>query len=214
MLKIKNLQSRILKNINLERDFFKKLCIIGHSGSGKSTLLRCISGFLSFQGEILFRKKNINSRDIKFILQESILFKHWNILENLTKPQEIIFGIKPKEAKEKALNMLNIFGISATDRELSGGERQKIAIIRALLLNPKLLLLDEPTSALDIQSIYHLSSFLKDISIPMIITTHDISFASRVGDYFVFLSEGQIKEEGGSILFNPRSEELRNFLRQ
>ena len=199
LLTVKNLtktynKKNVLKNINFSVEEKEIVSIIGPSGSGKSTLLRCINRMVTpTSGEILFDRKLITSANIGEIRKEiGMVFQHFNLFENLTVLENIILApvklklLSQAEAKKRALAMLK--EINLYDKKdsypisLSGGEKQRVAIIRTLILEPRLILLDEPTSALDpemTKEVIELIKHLKDKGITLIIVSHEMEFVKE-----------------------------------
>jgi len=232
ILKIENLRKKfgdqlVLNDINLDIDDQHIIGMIGPSGGGKSTLLRMIAGFEPItSGEI-----SINSIDVKeneellhkkcgFVFQSHNLFLHLNVLDNITIILEKIHKIKKNKAVETAKNLLKQFGliehILKKPNQLSGGQSQRVALVRALAINPDVLLFDEPTSSLDPVLTYEVLDAilkLKDDKKDFIIVTHEIGFVKQVADYIVFIHEGRLVEHGDvSIIDDPKTKELKNFL--
>lgn len=220
----------VLKDVDFNDDF-DSLAIIGPSGGGKSTLLRILGGLLLpdrgemyVDGRIInFNKNFLESyrRDIGFVFQTKGLFEHLTAMENVTLPLIHTFGIKKISAVETANKLFDRFGLSEDKykypSQLSGGQNQRIAIARAIAINPKLLLLDEPTSALDPEYTSEVLSMLGELQndgIKTVIVTHEMGFAKNACEKAVFLANSQIIESGTSqeIFGNPQSDELKNFL--
>lgn len=220
----------VLENVSFKDDI-DSLAIIGPSGGGKSTLLRILGGLLlpdrgnmSIDGkEIDFNKSFLESyrRDIGFVFQTKGLFEHLTAMENIILPLIQTFGVKKILAVETANKLFDRFGLFQDKHkypaQLSGGQNQRIAIARAVAINPKLLLLDEPTSALDPEYTSEVLSMLgelQDDGIKTIIVTHEMGFAKNACEKAMFLADTQIIESGRSkdLFQNPQSEELKNFL--
>lgn len=236
LLEIKDLHKsygnrEILKGINLSIEKGTVTCIIGTSGSGKSTLLRTINLLEEpTNGNIYFNEKNILSiKDIcgyrskvNMVFQNYNLFKNMNVLENCMIGPMRVLGINKNKAKKEALSKLKRVGLShrilARPRELSGGEKQRVAIARCLCMNPEIILFDEPTSALDplmVSEVLNVIKDLKDSGITLIIVTHEMHFAKEIADKVVFMHNGIVFESGSSdrIFNRPKSEELIKFLK-
>ena len=212
LLTVKNLtktynKKNVLKNINFSVEEKEIVSIIGPSGSGKSTLLRCINRMVTpTSGEILFDRKLITSANIGEIRKEiGMVFQHFNLFENLTVLENITLApvklklLSQAEAKKRALAMLK--EINLYDKKdsypisLSGGEKQRVAIIRTLILEPRLILLDEPTSALDpemTKEVIELIKHLKDKGITLIIVSHEMEFVKEFSNRIIFI-ESYIK---------------------
>lgn len=222
--------NEILKGVSFKVEQGEKVVIIGPSGSGKSTLLRCLN-FLEIpdKGKILFENEEItNKTDIDKIRQQiGMVFQHFNLFPNLTVKENITvapvnLGIKTKEEAnkqaEKLLKKINL--LNSADKylnQLSGGEKQRVAIVRALAMNPKVMLFDEPTSALDPEMVGEVLELMKSLAkegMTMVIVTHEMGFAKEVGSRVVFMDEGKIIEEGTptKIFDNSKSMRLKKFL--
>lgn len=220
----------VLKDVNF-KDNIESLAIIGPSGGGKSTLLRILGGLLlPDEGEMYIDERKIDfskgflqsyRRDIGFVFQTKGLFEHLTAMENITLPLIHTFGIKKILAVETANKLFDRFGLSEDKHkypsQLSGGQNQRIAIARAVAINPKLLLLDEPTSALDPEytsEVLNMLGELQNDGIKTIIVTHEMGFAKNACEKAIFLANSQIIESGTSeqIFQNPQSKELKNFL--
>lgn len=205
--------------------------ILGPSGCGKSTFLRCLNLMdKPSSGKIYFKDKEVTSlltnineirKDMMMVFQSFNLFNNLNILENLTIGPIKLKGISKQEAKENAYRLLKRVNLEnkANDypSSLSGGQKQRVAIMRALSMNPEIILFDEPTSALDPEMINEVLNLIKDLAredITMIIVTHELGFAKEVADKVIFLDEGKIIEENNpkELFENPKSERLKTFL--
>ena len=205
--------------------------IIGPSGSGKSTYLRSLnlleaptSGKIIFEGvEITDPKVNINLHRQKMgmVFQQFNLFPHLTVMKNLTIAPMKLLKMPKDEAEEKALKLLARVGLAdradAYPEQLSGGQKQRVAIVRALMMNPGVMLFDEPTSALDPEMVGEVLDVMKELAkegMTMAVVTHEMGFAREVADRVVFMYEGQLCEEGtpDEIFSNPKSDRLKNFL--
>ncbi|BED92055.1 MAG: amino acid ABC transporter ATP-binding protein [Candidatus Improbicoccus pseudotrichonymphae] len=202
-----------MNNINLDVKRGDKICIVGRSGVGKSTLLRCVN-LLEYpsSGDIFFDGKSILSKDtdicairskIGMIFQSFNLFSHLTVLKNITLALIHIKKIKKNEAKDIAMELLKKVGLeSKTLRypaNLSGGEKQRVAIVRTLALKPKILLIDEPTSSLDPKSSREITTLLSDIvdkNVSMISVSHDMNFVKSFANRIVFMEHGEINHDG------------------
>lgn len=235
MLEVKNIfksfdGKEILKGISLKVDKGEKVIIIGPSGSGKSTFLRSLNLLETIDdGEIIFKDDKINSKTNVDQYRQNIgmVFQSFNLFNNLTVKENIMLApvtLKRKtiEEAEKEANTL-LKKINLKDKankypnQLSGGEKQRVAIVRALAMNPKIMLFDEPTSALDPEMVSEVLNLMKDLAesgMTMIIVTHEMGFAKEIGSKIVFMDEGKILEEGSSkeIFENPKSSRLKKFL--
>ena len=205
--------------------------IVGPSGSGKSTFLRCMNLLeIPTGGQILFKdvditdKKvdiNIHRQKMGMVFQHFNLFPHMTILENMTLAPIHLLKLSKEEAEAKAMNLLQRVGLAdradAYPSQLSGGQKQRIAIVRALAMEPEVMLFDEPTSALDPEMVGEVLEVMKDLAkvkTTMVVVTHEMGFAREVGDRVVFMDEGRIMEQGTpeEIFSNPKNERLRSFL--
>lgn len=236
LIKVENLQkafgeNRVLQGINTEIKKGEVVVVIGPSGSGKSTFLRCLNlleqptgGSIYFEGvDITNKSVNINTHRMKMgmVFQHFNLFPHMTVLQNMT-AAPIKLLKKPKEqARQEALELLKKVGLEdrANDypNQLSGGQKQRIAIVRALAMNPDVMLFDEPTSALDPEMVGEVLDVMKELAksgMTMVVVTHEMGFAREVASRVVFIDEGVIKEEGSPEQFfsSPKNERLKTFL--
>ncbi|EGS30769.1 glutamine ABC transporter, ATP-binding protein GlnQ [Peptoniphilus sp. oral taxon 375 str. F0436] len=219
---------KVLDEISEEIQDGEVVVIIGPSGSGKSTFLRCLNGLEEVtSGSILVDGQDITQPDVNInqvrenlgmVFQHFNLFPHKTVLENLTLAPKLV---KDKDAKEKALRLLDRVGLLdkkyAYPASLSGGQKQRIAIVRALCMDPKVMLFDEPTSALDPEMVGEVLEVMKDLAdqgMTMVLVTHEMGFAKEVGDRILFMDKGQIIEEGRpeDLFNNPQEERTRDFL--
>ena len=226
-------QHLVLKNINLAVDEHEVVCLIGASGCGKSTLLRCINlleeinAGAIYLGDELITREGIDADRVRqrigLVFQSFNLFPHMSVLENIILAPTKALGIERREATEAALALLARFGLEDKAREypdrLSGGQQQRVAIIRALALNPRVLLLDEVTSALDpemVGEVLNVIAELKGLGMTMILATHQMGFAYQIADRVAFLEAGAILEEGPArrMLSEPEHPRTRQFLQQ
>ena len=236
ILQVKGLKKRfdsqdVLRGIDIDICKGDVVCIIGASGSGKSTLLRCLNrleepteGEIIFHGENLMDKKvnlNLHRQKMGMVFQQFNLFPHLTIMKNLTLAPTMLGKMTEAEAQEKALTLLARVGLAdrANDypNQLSGGQKQRVAIVRALCMEPDVMLFDEPTSALDPEMVGEVLAVMKELAsekMTMIVVTHEMNFAREVGERVIFLDEGVIAEEGtpSEIFDNPKSNRLRSFL--
>lgn len=236
MIEVKNLTKAfgdhlVLNGINETIQKGEKVVVIGPSGSGKSTFLRCLnlleepsSGEIWFDGyNITDKKVNINEirQKMGMVFQQFNLFPHLTVLENIIlAPTKL--GIMTKEnAKAKAMELLERIGLTEKamtyPNQLSGGQKQRIAIIRALAMNPAVMLFDEPTSALDpemVGEVLDLMANLADEGMTMVVVTHEMRFAKKVGTRVLFMDEGKIVEQNTPDEFfdNPKHPRLQEFL--
>lgn len=233
LLTVKNLtksygKKTILKNINFSVDEKEIVSIIGPSGSGKSTLLRCINRMvIPTSGEVLYDRKLITSANISEIRKEiGMVFQHFNLFENLTVLENITLApvklkiLSETEAKKTALKMLKEINLydkkDAYPVSLSGGEKQRVAIIRTLILEPRLILLDEPTSALDpemTKEVIELIKKLKDKGITLIIVSHEMEFVKEFSNRIIFIENGKlILDSSYNNIINGENERVKNFI--
>jgi polar amino acid transport system ATP-binding protein len=209
------------------------ICLIGASGSGKSTLLKCINliepvsaGHIYVEGgEITARGVDVNRirRTIGIVFQAFNLFPHMTVLENVTLAPRQVLGMNRAEAESRGRELLGRFGLSDKEREfpdrLSGGQQQRTAIVRALAMNPSIMLLDEVTSALDpelIAEVLHVIRELAQSGMTMVIATHEMGFARDIANRVLFLDEGRILEEGppDRIFSRPENPRTEQFLQR
>ncbi len=205
--------------------------IIGPSGSGKSTLLRCLNLLeVPSSGDILFKGVNITDpkadinhhrQKMGMVFQHFNLFPHKTILQNLTLAPMKVLKRSKEEAESKALNLLEDVGLgdraSAYPSQLSGGQKQRVAIVRALCMEPDVMLFDEPTSALDPEMVGEVLDLMKRVAeqgMTMVVVTHEMGFAREVGDRVIFMADGKIVEENtAQLLFDaPQEERTIQFL--
>ncbi|KJL42120.1 MULTISPECIES: amino acid ABC transporter ATP-binding protein [Microbacterium] len=209
--------------------------LIGPSGSGKSTLLRCINlletpdgGTVTVGSQVVTAGRRIPEREllalrrqVGMVFQSFNLFPHFSVLRNVAFPQERILGRSRAEAEERALTLLERVGLKDKAHhhpaQCSGGQQQRIAIVRALALSPRVMLFDEPTSALDPEvgvEVLAVMRELADAGMTMIVVTHEMQFAREVSDHLVVMADGHIVEEGdpAGIMAEPQEERTRRFL--
>ena len=223
----------VLRGIDLEVAEHEVVCLIGSSGSGKSTLLRCINllepidaGRIVVEGdEITARGVDVNRirRRIGIVFQAFNLFPHMSVLANVTLAPRKVLGLSRDEAEARATELLERFGLSdkrlAYPDRLSGGQQQRVAIVRALAMQPDLILLDEVTSALDPELVAEVLNVIRELAaggMTMIIATHEMGFARDIANRVCFLDAGQILEEGppAEMFSAPREERTRQFLQR
>jgi polar amino acid transport system ATP-binding protein len=224
-------QLEVLRGIDLALSEHEVVCLIGSSGSGKSTLLRCINllepideGRIVVQGEEITEPGvdvNRVRRGIGLVFQAFNLFPHMSVLRNVTLGPREVLGRSRADAEAAALELLRRFGLGdkAADYpdRLSGGQQQRVAIVRALAMQPGLMLLDEVTSALDPELVGEVLEVIRELAstgMTMLIATHEMAFARDIADRVCFLDEGRILEEGSpaQIFTAPREERTRQFL--
>lgn len=220
-----------LEQVDLEVGKGEVVVIIGPSGSGKSTLLRSLnllehptSGHIYFGGTDLLAKNvniNLHRQKMGMVFQHFNLFPHMTILKNMTIAPIKLLKKSKAEAEKKAMQLLEIVGLSdranAYPSQLSGGQKQRVAIVRALCMEPEVMLFDEPTSALDPEMVGEVLEVMKNLAndgMTMIVVTHEMGFAREVGSRVVFMDEGRIIEQGtpDEIFQSPRSDRLKSFL--
>ena len=221
----------VLKGINSEIKRGEVVVIIGASGSGKSTFLRCLNrleettdGHIYFKStDITDPKVNINVHRQKMgmVFQQFNLFPHMTVLKNMISAPMKLLKMSKEDATNKAMALLEKVGLAdradAYPSQLSGGQKQRIAIVRALCMDPEVMLFDEPTSALDPEMVGEVLTVIKDLAasgMTMAIVTHEMGFAREVADRVIFIDEGVIAEEGTpeEIFANPKSARLKDFL--
>ena len=236
MISVKNLKKsfnglQVLRGIDTEIEKGDVLCIIGPSGSGKSTFLRCLnllekpdSGQVWLDGtELTDKNCNINAQRMKMgmVFQQFNLFPHMSVLENLCCAPMMLKKVSREDAEKKARALLERVGLAdradAYPAQLSGGQKQRIAIVRALCMEPEVMLFDEPTSALDPEMVGEVLDVMKELAkegMTMIVVTHEMGFAREVAKRVVFMDEGIIMEENSpeELFGNPQSERLKSFL--
>jgi polar amino acid transport system ATP-binding protein len=221
----------VLRNVDLTVDLHQVVCLIGASGSGKSTLLRCLNllervdeGEIAFDGQTITNGKvDVNGlrRQIGIVFQDFNLFPHMTVMQNITLAPRKTRCLSRALADEQARELLTRIGLLDKADEypdrLSGGQQQRVAIVRALAMNPKLMLLDEVTSALDPQLVSEVLNLVRELAetgMTMVVATHEMSFAREVADKVCFLDGGVILEEGppAQIFSAPREQRTREFL--
>ncbi len=223
----------VLRAINLEVADHEVICLIGASGSGKSTLLKCINllepvdkGRIFVEGEeITAEGVNVNRirRHIGIVFQAFNLFPHMTVLRNITLAPMKVLNLSRKQAETEAADLLQRFGLLDKKDEypdrLSGGQQQRAAIVRALAMNPDIMLLDEITSALDpelVAEVLNVIRGLAEIGMTMVIATHEMGFAKDIANRVCFLDAGVILEEGTpeQIFSEPQNARTRGFLQR
>lgn len=221
----------VLNGINIDIKKGEKVAIIGPSGSGKSTFLRCLNRLEeATSGEILFEGQNILDKkcDINKVRQEmGMVFQHFNLFPHLTVQRNITLApvtlglMSQDEANKNSLDLLKRVGLADKAKsypsELSGGQKQRIAIVRAMAMNPKVMLFDEPTSALDPEMVGEVLNVMKELAnegMTMVVVTHEMSFAREVATRVLFVNKGKIEEdeEPNEFFDNPKSPRLKEFL--
>ena len=225
--------TEVLRGIDLSVSEHEVICLIGASGSGKSTLLRCInriepvsSGRILVHGvEVTAADADVNAirRNIGIVFQSFNLFPHMTVIDNITLGPRKVLRLSRSDADERGMALLQRFGLAERRAEypdrLSGGQQQRVAIMRALAMQPRLLLLDEVTSALDpelVAEVLHVIRALADEGMTMLIATHEMGFARDIASRVCFLDAGVILEQGppDQIFSDPREERTRQFLQR
>ena len=221
----------VLKGIDIEIKKGEVVVIIGPSGCGKSTFLRTLNllesptgGNIYFEGtDITNPKTNINThrQKIGMVFQQFNLFPHMTVLKNMTIAPMKLLKLSKAEAEEKAMKLLERVGLAdranSYPSQLSGGQKQRVAIVRALCMEPEVMLFDEPTSALDPEMVGEVLEVMKDLAnegMTMAIVTHEMGFAREVANRVLFIDQGIIMEQGTpeEIFGNPKSPRLKDFL--
>ena len=236
IIEVKDLQKsfgelEVLKGINTEVQRGEVVVVIGPSGSGKSTFLRCLNlmetptgGSIFVDGVEITDPKcdiNLHRQKMGMVLQHFNLFNNMTILRNMTLAPMTLLKKSRAEAEEKALALLRRVGLedkaNAYPSQLSGGQKQRIAIVRALCMDPEVMLFDEPTSALDPEMVGEVLDVMKELArdgMTMVVVTHEMGFAREVGSRVLFMDEGVIMEENEPHEFfaHPKCERLQSFL--
>lgn len=236
LISVQNLQKsfgslQVLSGIDIDINKGDVVVVIGPSGSGKSTFLRCLNrleestgGSIFFEGEDITDKNvNINKHRQKMgmVFQQFNLFPHLTIMRNLTiGPMKLLHRTK-EEAESRAFELLNRVGLgdraNSFPKQLSGGQKQRVAIVRALCMDPTVMLFDEPTSALDPEMVGEVLEVMKELAregMTMVVVTHEMGFAREVANRVIFIDDGKIMEEGppDQIFSNPKHPRLQDFL--
>ena len=238
IISVKNLEKHFnagtvhaLNGVTVDIAKSEVLVVIGPSGSGKSTFLRCLNlleyptgGSVIFEGtDLTAPRTNINlyRRRMGMVFQHFNLFPHMTVLKNLTLGPTELLKKSQAEADKKAMQLLERVGLAdradAYPSQLSGGQKQRIAIVRALCMEPDVMLFDEPTSALDPEMVGEVLDVMKELAqegMTMVVVTHEMGFAREVADRVLFMDGGVIVEEGSpsDIFEHPKSERLQSFL--
>ena len=236
LIKTENLQKafgeiEVLKGIDTEIKKGEVVVVIGPSGSGKSTFLRTLNllenptgGKIFFEEtDITDPKVDINKHRQKMgmVFQQFNLFPHMTVLKNMTIAPMKLLGLSKAEAEERAMSLLERVGLAdradSYPSQLSGGQKQRVAIVRALCMQPEVMLFDEPTSALDPEMVGEVLEVMKSLAndgMTMVVVTHEMGFAREVADRVMFIDEGIIMEEGApdELFSNPKSPRLKDFL--
>ena len=229
-------QFTVLDGIDLDVQQGEVLAIIGPSGSGKSTLLRCLNyleipdgGTITIGGTTIDAGRPVSRADLSalrrkvgMVFQSFNLFPHMSVLRNVSLPQERVLGRSRKEADARSMQLLERVGLASKADQYpvrcSGGQQQRIAIARALALDPEIMLFDEPTSALDPELGLEVLAVMRELAqsgMTMIVVTHEMGFAENVSDTVMIMADGNIVEKGPSseVMRNPSHERTRRFLR-
>lgn len=236
MITVKNLKKsfgelEVLKKIDCEINKGECIVVIGPSGSGKSTFLRCLNrleeptgGQIIFDGtDILDKGTDINKirQKLGMVFQHFNLFPHKTILQNMVIAPIKVKHMNKAEAEQKARTLLARVGLAdradAYPIQLSGGQKQRIAIVRAMMMEPEVMLFDEPTSALDPEMVGEVLDVMKELAaggMTMVVVTHEMGFAREVGNRVLFMADGKLLEEGTpqQIFGNPQNPRLQDFL--
>lgn len=235
MLEVKNLKKKfggnlVLKGIDLKVEKGDKIAIIGPSGCGKSTFLRCINGIEKpTSGQIIFDTSLINynndlsniRRKIGMVFQQFNLFPHLTVEKNITLAPVKLKTMTEQEAQKKARELLSLINLSdkrnSYPHELSGGQQQRVAIIRALIMNPDIILFDEPTSALDPEMVGEVLELIEEIAqkgMTIIIVSHEMNFVKKIANKVIFMDKGKISYSGtvAEVFNNKDNERLKDFL--
>ncbi len=236
MITVNNLQksfgdNNVLRGIDLTIEKGEKVVVVGPSGSGKSTFLRCLNLLeVPTGGEVWFEGENITApnadinllrRKMGMVFQQFNLFPHLSILDNIMLAPLRLKLKSQEDAKVQALRLLERIGLTekadAYPNQLSGGQKQRIAIVRALAMNPDVMLFDEPTSALDPEMVGEVLEVMRELAregMTMVVVTHEMGFAREVATRVLFMDEGQVLEQAPPEQFfgSPQNERLREFL--
>ena len=244
LIQVKNLKKyyngdkiKALDGVSVDINKGDVMVIIGPSGGGKSTFLRSLNlleqpteGIIIFEGVDITKKKDENGKKLDIdlhrqkmgmVFQHFNLFPHMTILQNMTLAPMKVKGMSQQEAEAKALELLDRVGLKdradAYPIQLSGGQKQRVAIVRALAMEPDVMLFDEPTSALDPEMVGEVLDVMKELArdgMTMVVVTHEMGFAREVGSRILFMADGQLVEEGSpdQIFNHPQSPRLQDFL--
>ena len=221
----------VLKGINEHVDEGEVVSIIGPSGGGKSTFLRCLnllekpdSGQIFFEGVDITANKvdiDLHRQKMGMVFQHFNVFPHLTVLQNVTLAPTLVKKLSKAEAEERAMELLNRVGLAGKANEksasLSGGQKQRLAIVRALAMEPDVMLFDEPTSALDPEMVGEVLSVMQRLAeegMTMLVVTHEMAFARDVSNHVVYMNQGVICEQGSpaEVFGNPQRQETKDFL--
>ncbi len=244
IIEVKNLKKhynkgaiKALDGVSVDINKGDVVVIIGPSGSGKSTLLRSLNlleqpteGSIIFEGVDITKKRDANGKKLNvdlhrqkmgMVFQHFNLFPHMTVLDNMTLAPIQVKGVSKADAQAKAKELLKTVGLAdradAYPIQLSGGQKQRVAIVRALAMEPEVMLFDEPTSALDPEMVGEVLEVMKSLAkegMTMVVVTHEMGFAKEVGNRVLFMDEGQLVEQGtpDDIFNHPQSARLKDFL--
>ena len=238
LIQVENLQKyykggeiKALDGVNADIRRGKVVVVIGPSGSGKSTFLRCLNlleiptgGTIRLDGtDITDPKNDINlyRQKMGMVFQHFNLFPHMTILKNMTLAPMKLLRRSQAEAEKKAMDLLTRVGLAdragSYPSQLSGGQKQRVAIVRALMMEPEVMLFDEPTSALDPEMVGEVLEVMRDLAkdgMTMVVVTHEMGFAKEVANHVMFMADGKLLEEGSpeEIFSHPRNPRLQDFL--
>lgn len=221
----------ILKGVSLEVAQHEVVCLIGASGSGKSTLLRCINALETIDsGDILVNGDQVTGlgvdlnalrRNVGIVFQSYNLFPHMSVLKNITLAPTMVGGVPKEAAEQRAMELLGKIGLGnkagSFPDALSGGQQQRVAIVRAMAMDPQVLLLDEITAALDPELVGDVLEMIRELAVgglTMLLATHEMGFAKEVASQVCFLHQGKILERGSAeeLFENPQEERTQQFL--
>ena len=221
----------VLKGIDVDICKGDVVCVIGASGSGKSTFLRCLNlleqptgGSIEFNGVNLTSEKvdlDLHRQKMGMVFQQFNLFPHLTVLDNQTLAPVLLKKMTKEQAEAKGLELLGRVGLAdraaSYPNQLSGGQKQRVAIVRALCMDPEVMLFDEPTSALDPEMVGEVLEVMKNLAkkgMTMIVVTHEMGFAKEVSNRVLFMDEGVIAEDNTpeELFSNPKSDRLKSFL--
>jgi polar amino acid transport system ATP-binding protein len=221
----------VLKGVTLNVERHEVVCLIGASGSGKSTLLRCVNALEEIQeGEIRIDGDTVTGagvdlnalrRDVGIVFQSYNLFPHMSVLDNIMLAPTRVVGLGKKEAQERAMRLLDSVGMGDKAKSypdmLSGGQAQRVAIVRALAMEPRVMLLDEITAALDPELVGDVLEIVRELAnegLTMLLATHEMGFAKEVASQVCFLDNGSILERGSAqqIFEDPKEPRTQQFL--
>ena len=221
----------VLKGIDLKIEKGEVVVVIGPSGSGKSTFIRCLNlleeptgGKIFFEGVDIMSKDtqaNLHREKVGMVFQQFNLFNNLSVLDNVTVSLKKVKKMSEQQAKDKAMALLERIGLAdkaeAYPSQLSGGQKQRIAIVRAMALDPDVMLFDEPTSALDPEMVGEVLKVIQDLAsegVTMVVVTHEMGFAQKVGTRVIFMDGGVIAEQGTpqEIFEHPQNERTKDFL--